>query len=78
MSSRPILFDSRSMTDYRQSCVRENSIQTRIKNQIDPNHSKIILPCYSVSVETSKFLQDNSAVIRDTDRNLVYNKRKFV
>jgi hypothetical protein len=74
--SRPVLFDSRSMTDYRQNCIRENAIQNRILHQLEPSAKKI--PYSTVSVGTSKFLQNNAAVIRDTDRNKVFNNRRLV
>jgi len=62
--------DSRSFTDYRQNCVRELEVQNRVNSQLGLKTSNNLVN----SIKSKDFLQKYSSVIRDTDRNMVFNK----
>lgn len=72
--SRLGAINSRFLTDYRQSCVRELDIQRHIQGQLDLN----VKPYSTIGVESKNFLQKNSQIIRDTDRNKSFNSNKHL
>lgn len=74
--SRLGAINSRFLTDYRQDCIRNLDVQNQIKSQL--NLEKDSIPYTTISVESSKFLQENSQIIRDTDRNKSFNTSKYL
>jgi hypothetical protein len=74
--SRLGAINARFLTDYRQDCIRNLDVQNQIKSQLNLKNS--VVPHTTISVESSRFLQENAQIIRDTDRNKSFNTSKYI